>query len=196
MLKAAALALAIAAMSVSAEAAPLMDDFQSMCVKTDLDAKAALAAADSAGWMPIPQALLAQLTSSAMGLQKADGRLHSDAGGMHFLVVGDTAPNMVGGDFPKGIDRASVCALGSAPSEAGFEAKLADWVAVPQNPSFSKRETHGYAFFMDGDRRKPLDPAGPDFLKLAEARRVRVVFLESSPQLTMVGIVLPSKEPH
>ena len=196
MLRVGVLALAIAATSASVEAQPLFDDFQAMCLKTDGAAQEALAAADAAGWMPIPKTMMDQLTGSMKGLEKADGRLRSDAAGLRFLIVGDTGSNIVGGDFPKGIDRATICGIGVTPPETGFENKFAAWAAVPEEPSLSKRGTHGYAFALDGGAHRALSLDGPELLKLAEARRVRLAFVESSPQLTMVGIALPLKEPH
>jgi hypothetical protein len=175
--------LAAASIAGAASAAEF-DDFQSMCVKTDATAAAALAAADAAGWMPLPQAMLTQLVSSSKGMEKAEGRLRSDPKGLQFMVVASGS-----GIFGGSPQRLAICMLGVAPAKAGLVDQLAAWAAVPEEPSFSNDGTHGYVFSVEAGGHMRLDPKGPDMT----AGRAKVAFAKSTPQVTMIAIGLPVK---
>jgi hypothetical protein len=175
--------LAGASIAGAASAAEF-DDFQSMCVKTEADAAAALAAADAAGWMPLPQALLAQITSTSKGMEKAEGRLRSDPTGLQFMVVA-SGSGMFGGST----QRLAICMLGVAPAKAGLVNELAAWAAVPEEPSFSKDGAHGYVFSVEAGGHMRLDPKSAEMT----AGRAKVAFAQSNPQVTMIAIGLPVK---
>ncbi len=195
MLKAGVLVLAIAAAAASAQAAPLSDDFQVICAKTAADPKAALAAADAAGWMPIPQAMIGQLASGMKALGQLDGRLRSDASGLRFMVVAE-GKALPGSALPLGIDRAVVCMTASAPPDASVDAQVTAWAGVPASSVISNDKMRGYIFSLDGEEHRAVDPKGPDLAKLAEQRLVRIVFVQSDSKITMVGLAVPLKEPH
>jgi hypothetical protein len=196
MLRAGLLVLAIASAAGSASASPLFEDFQTICLKSDVEPKAAIATAEAAGWMPIPDALMSQLSSAMKGAEDIQGRLHSDAGGLRFVIVARTGPDLPPDALMRGIDHANICAVGGAPPESSFPAQFASWAGVAEEPSLTKGPTHGYAFVVDGAAHRKVDPKGPEMAGLVKAGSVRLAFLETDAQVTMAGIAAPLKESH
>jgi hypothetical protein len=188
MLKAGLLALVLAVSAGAVEAAPMFDDFQGFCVKTAADAAPSMAAATAAGWSPVPQVMLAQL-SAAAGIPEADGRMHSDAGGLSFVFVGKK-------QLPIGGAAVNVrfCAVATtaAPPAGELPDALAAWAAVPSAASMSKPGQTGYFFLDDAGGHKPVptdDPAAA--LALAQSGHLRLAFVQESKSIHMLAFAVP-----
>jgi len=178
------LGLLAAALGGAARAADL-SDFQSLCVATHADSKAALAAADAAGWMALPDALLAQLRRP--GMETAEGRLKSDNGGMRFMMAAhDAALSNIPGA------KIDACAVGLVPGDAGLADQIKAWAAVPEMAAMSKNGMHVYAFTEEGGRHGPVDMTGPDPMATWKARHGALVVIQDQPQLTLLIYGVPS----
>ena len=187
-----ALALAVglsAAASSAAHAGPLFDSFQTVCAKTDAAPAAAMAATDAAGgWMPLPDALLQQLSAS-LGVDGGQGRLKSDAGGLSVVIVGHKK-------MPAGGTSIDVrfCAVGAAAATnepVGDE--LAAWAAVPAAPGMAGEGRTGY-FFSDNDgvHAALSDPNSPQSLALIRSGRAKIAMSQAAKSMTLLAYAVPT----
>jgi hypothetical protein len=162
------------------------DDFQKFCVAPHGDAKAALAAADAAGWSALPAPLVEQLKQP--GMVSVDGRMKTDAGAMRFLMLGGQAP--VTGD--KAGPRMDACIIGIAPPSAGLADQVKTWAAVPESAALSKNGMHGYAFIDEGGRHKAVGVDGADAAGAMKNPRTTFVMVQEQPQVTLLVYGVPS----
>jgi hypothetical protein len=191
MLKAALLALALSAAAASAQAAPLFDAYQGFCLKTDADAAGGLAAATAAGWTPIPAALLQQLSGSA-GIDNAEGRMHSSAAGLDFMLVG--AKKMPIGAMMLNV-RFCAVATTAAPSAPGeFSTALANWAAMPANPLMSKNGQTGYAFLDEAGTHKPITTPGDSAsaMTMVQSGHLRFAFVQEGSAINLLAYAVPT----
>jgi|GEM_PF-1465740 len=191
MLKAGLLALALSAAAASAEAAPLFDAYQGFCLKTDADAAGGLAAADAAGWMPIPVALLRQLGDSS-GVDNAEGRMRSSAAGLDFVLVG--AKKMPIGPMMLNVRFCAVATTAAASSPAAFSAALASWAATPASPLMSKNGQTGYAFLDEGGTHKPVTVIGDlsSAQAMIQSGHLRFAFVQEGGAVNLLAYAVPT----
>jgi hypothetical protein len=185
----AALALALALTAAAAQGAPLFESYQSFCVKAAGDPAASITAASAAGWTPIPQAILQQL-SGALAIDKTDGLMHSDGSGMNFMFVG--LKKMPVGGLTVDV---RFCAIATTSPVASGElsAPLASWAAVPANPAFGKNGQIGYVFLDEDGVHKPVANPGDDTAKaMVHAGRMRLAFVQESPGVNLLAFAVPS----
>jgi hypothetical protein len=191
MLKAVVMGLGLAAMATAANADPLFDAFQSLCVKQAGDGQATLQAAEAASWQVVPDAMKQQL-GGGFKLQNFDARMKSDAAGLSFVLVGNQA-------LPLGGQKVSVklCAVATtaATGEASTKA-LADWAAVPSTPELGS-DGQGFAFTEEptGHKllEKPKDPNDPEVRALLGSGKVRMAFSRAAPNMTVLAYAVVPK---
>ena len=189
MLKAAALALGLGGFAVSAaQAGPLFDTYQGLCVKTGAAPAAVLSAADAGGWMAIPDAMLLQL-SAASKVDGAQGRMKSDSAGLSIVIVGHKA-------MPVGEDTVNLRFCGVAAMAGGGEpsgAELATWAAVPASPELSKAGATGYAFTSQGGVHTAVsNPNDAQAKALLKSGRVNMAFSQEGKGLTLLAFAVPT----
>lgn len=162
------------------------DDFRAFCVAPHGDAKAALAAADAAGWAAIPDALIGQLKRP--GMTSAQGRMKTDAGAMRFMMVASGA--QVNGASQDA--RMDACVVGVAPPSAGLADQVKLWAAVPEIPAFSKDGMHTYVFVDDGVRHQSVDIHNVDPGAAMKNPKTVFVMVQEQPQVTLMLYGVPS----
>jgi hypothetical protein len=189
MLKAALLALALAGAGASAHAAPLFDAYQGFCVKPAADASSGIAAATAAGWSPIPDAILQQL-SGAMGIQKANGRMRSDSAGLSFMFVG--AKQLPVGAITLDLRFCAVATTGAIqPGE--LTSALAAWTATPSSPALSKNGQVGYVFLDQGGAHKAVsNPNDAAAMALINSGDMRFAFVQESQKINLLAFAVPT----
>jgi hypothetical protein len=189
MLKAAILALGLSGLAVSAaQAGPLFDSYQGLCVKTDAVPAAVLSTADAGGWMAIPDAMLLQL-STASKVDGAQGRMKSDSAGLSIVIVGHKAMPM--GDDTLNVRFCAVAAMAGGGEAAGAE--LATWAAVPASPDLSKAGATGYAFTSHGGTHAAVtNPNDAQAKALLKSGRVNMAFSQEGKGLTLLAFAVPT----
>ena len=174
-----------------AEGLPLVDAFKSLCVATVADKSAALAAADAAGWGPIPEAFLSQ---AAGVMQEATGRLKVDGSGFQVLVLGEQSQAMGAQTL-----RIKACAVvGAAPDPAAAEAAAAAFAGVTKSTIQVGEGASLWAFTEGASGHTLLDPENkPGVAAAVSAGTARLVFLRplaaagAPPGLTLLGYGVP-----
>ena len=191
MLKAGVLALALSAAAASVQAAPLFDVYQGFCLKTDAEAASGLAAATAAGWMPIPNALLQQMSAGA-GIENAQGLMHSSAAGLDFFLVG--AKKMPVGPMTLDLRFCSVGSTGTLGSSTDIATALASWAGTPPNPVMSKGGLTGYVFLNEDGAHRPVVAFGDVSTGKAmiQSGHLRFAFFQESSSLQLLAFGVPS----
>ncbi|HEY3948630.1 hypothetical protein [Phenylobacterium sp.] len=191
MLKAGLLALALSALGAGAQAAPLFDAYQGFCLKTDADAAAGLSAATAAGWTPIPAAMMQQL-SGAAGVENADGRMRSNAGGFDFMLVGVKTIPVAGLSLAVHFCALATTSAPATPNEASTA--LAGFAAMPPNPLMSKGGQTGYVYLDEGGVHKPITTPGDvaSAKAMVQSGRLRFAFVQEGPTLSLLAYAVPS----
>jgi len=184
------LALGLAA-ATAAQADPLFDAFQSLCVKEAGDSKASLTAAEAASWQAVPDTLKQQI-GGGLKLQDFDARMKTDAAGISFVIVGGQSLPLGDQLVPVHLCAvATTAAAGDAPKEA-----LAAWAAVPSNPAPGS-DGVGYAFSEEptGHKviEKPPNPQDPALKALLASGKVRIALERSAPNLTVLTYAVVPK---
>lgn len=174
-----AAALATAPAAASAQATParvLVDAFRAICMgPSPADAAAALAAADKAGWSPVPDALLAQFAGQ---FTNAAGRLKSDSSGMQFLILGEQSRPVGGRSI-----RMKACGVGaSTPEGPAVEALLQAEAGVERNAALTKGGQIAWVYSDVGGRHTRLDERSEAALLAAmSAGTARFLMKQSRP---------------
>ena len=192
MLKAGLLALALSAAGATAQAAPLFDAYQGFCLKTDGAAAGGLAAATAGGWTPIPAAMLQQL-SGAAGVTNADGRMHSSASGLDFLIVGAKTLPVSGMNLNVSFCAVATTAPPSAPGE--LAAALSGWMAMAPNPLMSKNGQTGYAYLDEGGSHKPITVTPGDAaaaMAMLQSGHLRFAFVQEGGAINLLAYAVPT----
>jgi hypothetical protein len=184
----AALALAAGLAGAPARAEPVLDTLQKLCVDTNADPVAALAAADADGWMPLPKPLLESFNASEE-FTLEDGRMKSSREGLFLMAQGSGARRL-------GFDTLKVrlCAVGSMPGEAeATRTAVAEWAGVPPEARLSNQTDTGYVFEeKDGVRTAVGNPNNREARKLLGGGNVRMVFVRADEQIVLVAYAVPT----
>ncbi|MFI4950476.1 MAG: hypothetical protein ACHP7A_05495 [Caulobacterales bacterium] len=187
MIRAAALASVLAIAAQAAHAEPVFDAFTSICVKNAADGAASLAAADAAGWMPIPAPMMQNF--SKLGFDNPDGRIKTDAAGLYIVLVGSSSRPIEGLSVSM-----RVCAVATTAAAAGaaLNDEMAAWAAVPSEPRLSHGSQVAYAFTEEGGVHRVLqDPTGAEAKALLASGRANFAFVRSDPKMAMVAFAVP-----
>ena len=173
----------------AAQADPLFDLYQSVCVNTLAAPAAATAAAEAQGLTNPPPAQAAQI-ATLFGADGA-GQARVDMKTQRLLVVGTKI-------FPLGPLKPNVriCLVGmpGAPSQA-VKDQLAALAAVPAYPMNASGLETVYIFTEDGGLHAPVK--NPDDDKAIAAAiaggRVRIAFMMASGPFTALAYAIPEK---
>jgi hypothetical protein len=186
-----ALALAIGlaglcALPAQAAPSPAFAAFQSLCMGHRGDPPGALAAATTAGWQPVPKAVLGMIPLSSGKITGLDGRLLSGGGGLMVLLVGHSDELAKGRPIP-----AEVCALGVTGDTATLKAEVETLAGVPAQTDPEMKTGAVYVWRAEGDRHVPVALASlrPD----QPQHDVSMVALASQGPVTMVALTVPTK---
>ncbi len=177
--------LAFGATPGHAQASELFDMFQQICGVTHGDSAQALAVADKAGWMPIPDAMMASLSKTAP-VENPQGRMRTNSASLMLLFVGL-------GDIPEaGGLKGGVCAIGSLPPQAGLNQEAASFAVVPKNEKLSAGRT-GYIWREDNGSHIAI--ADEDAAIKADVEKGPVNFLveEETDKLSILILATVSK---
>jgi hypothetical protein len=113
----------------TAWADPQFDLFKSFCLDTRGDPTKSLAAADAAGWTPIPTSMIKGFGASGSEILDPAGRMTSTQDGMRMMIVG-TAKEIV----PRTQRQGAFCAVFLQTGDvAALKAEAARYAAVPQD---------------------------------------------------------------
>ena len=164
-------------MGVAAHADEAFDGFRNFCVATKGVPGPAMAAADAAGWQPVPQQLLDQQTQ----FPGAQGRVHSGLGGTLVLLTAT-------GNLPQ-IGPARNCMIGVVPAgSSDLAGQLQAFAAVPQQVNPNQPEGF-YVWRDDNGRHVPVDQNAPDFNALVISGAAMIATTQSQPQMTMIVLM-------
>jgi hypothetical protein len=170
-------ALAAAALfSGAAHADETFDSFRDFCVAGRGASATALAAADAAGWTPVPQQFLDQLPKA--DFQAAQGRMRSAAGGASLLLTAR-------GNMP-GVGPVGICAIGVLPASASdLAGQLQAFAAVPKQVVTNLPEGF-YAWRDENGGHVSVDRGSPDFRTQVAGGTALVATTRTTPQMTMI----------
>ena len=176
-----ALAFLLAATIVgAARADDVFDAFRQFCVEAHADETQALALADNARWMPIPQALIDQLPKGQFLQPK--GRLRTTEAALMFLVVGH-------GPIPTGNLQGRICGIGISPGDAGdLEVRAQEFAQVPKDAS-----GQFYAWREENGAHVSVGPRSPGLRALLERGAVNFMVVRSNEKTAVVLLMVPSK---
>lgn len=150
------LAASMLALAGAARAGEGFDAFQSFCFATHADTKAALAAADAAGWTKLDSAQVPIPANPTFKLESYETRVQAAGGGFRLLIVGRGEATMRQGAAAV---PAQACIVVVRPVEADAAERLRGLVGLP--PAFSqpggKMTLYAYA---EGDH-GPAPIGGP-----------------------------------
>jgi hypothetical protein len=191
MLRRLVIAICVSAAASAANAEPVFDIFQQLCLHTGGDRAGALAAADAEGWMPIPKPMLDGFSAkndSTGKITAADGRIRTDKDGMAFLLVARADRIAPGSMAP-----ADICAVGRMPGDAeGVKSAASTYANVPADPALvDEKGSVGFAWRSDGDRHIPL--AAKDITSAATSRNASVMIVGGQGRIAMVALAVPAK---
>ena len=153
----------------AARADEAFDAFRNFCVASRAVAAPALAAADAAGWMPVPQQLLTQQPA----LQGADGRMRTTSGGALVLLTAT-------GNLPQ-VGPARNCIIGVVPTgSSDLAGQLQAFAGVPKQANASQPEGF-YAWRDENGRHVPAENI--------TSGGALVAATQSTPQMTMIVLM-------
>jgi hypothetical protein len=176
------LAAAMAAvLCTSAKAQVGVDEFQQFCMATRADRALALAAADKAGWMPIPKAMMDKFPAGEF--KDPDARMRSGKDAMLFLIVGHGKPmTMPGEDL-------QICGVGAAPPSAdGFNPAAVEISGVEKFGDSSNG-----LFFWREEAGKHIRLAVTDVKAAVEAHNFNVIVTHSTEKVAMIMFATQSQ---
>ncbi len=184
--------LLFVALSVpAAYAGPSFDWFDKVCVASQADPAKALAIADAAGWMPVPQSLMAEL-SKKDEFRNVQGRMRSDASGLQLMIVGSgafpIAPNLV----------VPICGLGvMADPPESMAAEAETFAAVPDYKGNGRNKGKMWIWHLDNGQHRPINYGLSD----AENREllahgdVQLLVLFAGGKMNMLLLAAPTSTP-
>jgi len=161
----------------AAHADETFDTFRDFCVTGRGASATALAAADAAGWTPVPGQFIDQLPKA--DFQAAQGRMRATAGGGASLLL--TARGNMPGVGPVGI-----CAIGVLPASASdLAGQLQAFAGVPKQ--IVKNLPEGfYAWRDENGGHVSVDRTSPDFRTQVAGGTALVATTRTTPQMTMI----------
>lgn len=158
-------------------------DVRTFCVDTNADAARALAAADAAGWQPVPTAMLGE---PRPGMSNMQGRLRTSAAGFQVLITADGTQPVAGETMDM-----SICIVGGQGGDAaGLGRAIAEYTGSPGERRPGQTSTL-YSFADTPAGRRALGSDDPDAEALLRAGRMRMMFLEESAGMVMAGYGVP-----
>ena len=181
-----AAALAVAG---AAQADPLFDLFQTVCVKTQAQPAAALKVAESQGWVALPPQVAAQLTKAFGADASGDARV--DMATHRLAVVGEK-------EFPLGAGKTKVqiCTVGVPAADAtDIKAEAAEFAGVAPYAPATDAHTTAYVFTEDGSRHTAIANPNDDktMASLVTSGRARVVFVQADGPIAFAAYAIPEK---
>jgi hypothetical protein len=187
-----AIALGLSIWVTAASAQPTFDIFQKICVGTNGERVAALAAADADGWKPIPKAMLDAFQASKNdptgNVTGADGRMRSDKDGLTLLIV-------AGSDqiAPKKKVPARICAIAAMPGDPdGLKSTASAFAGVPSDPMVvDEKGSIGFAWRNEGPKHTPI--AANDLERVASDQSISVMIAGGQGRTAMVALAVPTK---
>ena len=154
----------------AAQADPALDGFRNFCVANRGLSASALAAADAAGWQPVPQQLISQLPQS--DFQGAQGRMQPFGSGALLLLTAN-------GNMPN-VGPIRVCAIAVVPAGASdLNGQLQAFAAVPAQAA--PTTPNGFYIWRDDNGSHiPVDRSVPGAL---------IASTTTTPQMTMIVLM-------
>jgi hypothetical protein len=161
----------------AAQADPAFDGFRNFCVANRGAAAPALAAADAAGWAPVPQQQLAQ-----PGMQNADGRVLTMPGGGAAILI--TAIQNV----PQ-LGPSRMCMVGAVPGgSSDLAGQLAAFAGVPKQTNAELPEGF-YAWRDENGGHVSIQQGTPDYSTQFKNGAALVATTRTVPQMTMIVLM-------
>jgi hypothetical protein len=169
---------AVALMGGAARADEAFDAFRNFCVVNHGAAASALAAADAAGWSPVPPQLLAQQA----GLQNADGRMKAKAAGAGSILL------TAGGSVPQ-LGPVRMCLVGVVPAgSSDLEGQLAAFAGVPKQVNADMPQGF-YVWRDDNGRHIPLEQGTAEYRAQFASGTALIATIQSQPQMSMIVLI-------
>ena len=165
---------AVALFSGAAQADEAFDSFRNFCVAGRAAAAPALAAADAAGWSPVPAEQLAQ-----PGMQNANGRMKATGGGgaLVLLTATTTSPQL---------GNSRMCLIGVVPAGASdLAGQLAAFAAVPRQTNAELPDGF-YAWQGANGAHVSVQGGTPDYATQFKSGAALVAAIRNLPQMTMI----------
>lgn len=184
----AAVALALSAQFTSAHAAPVteFDDFRSICIAAEGNRSMALAAADQAGWMPIPDEMFRKIIGP-MALGEADGRVRSSKSGLSFLIVGAKAI----GPFPA--EACMIATQGADPD--ALKAQASAFADAPPIPALSVEGRLAFAWRDVGGHREALSESALERMRQPPAGLKAMIVGPMEDDFAALILLMPKTKP-
>ena len=175
------LAVAGTAFATAAQADPAFDGFRNFCVANRGAPAAVLAAADAAGWSPVPAAQLAQ-----PGMQNANGRiLPLPGGGAALLITATQTTPQLGA--------ANICMIGAAPAgSSDLGGQLAAFAAVPKQSSSDLPEGL-YAWRDENGRHVSVPQGTPDYNSQFTSGASMIATTRTVPQMNLIVLMTAAR---
>ena len=168
--------LSVAAVTLfagTAQADEAFDSFRNFCVAGRAASAPALAAADAAGWSPVPAEQLAQ-----PGMQNANGRMKAAGGGALVLITASAAPPQLGAS--------RMCIIATVPAgSSDLAGQLAAFAAVPRQANADLPEGF-YAWRDENGGHANVQGGTPDYVSQFKSGAAMVAAIRSLPQMTMI----------
>ncbi|HTT97540.1 MAG TPA: hypothetical protein VMF58_05785 [Rhizomicrobium sp.] len=117
-----------------AHADKALDLFRTFCADTNVDTSLAVAAADKAGWMPMPDSLLEKFNEN-LHMTGAQGRMMTGADGMYMLLTTNGAVTI--NQLTGRVCTVAVAATTASPTSADFDDQISAFANVPPAPRVS-----------------------------------------------------------
>jgi len=176
----------LAAVTGGARADEMFDAFRQMCVSTHADEAQAIAAADRAGWMPIPQAMLDKFPKG--NFDQPQGRMRSTNAGLSMLIVGS-------GKLPLPSDvKGRICAVASMPGDAAaLEQQVSELAGVPKDKTTLTGGQTLYVWREENGAHIQVMRETPDLKSLVESGAVSFLMALSNEKRSMVMLVVPAR---
>ena len=185
----AVLATAGALIGSQAQAGPLFDAFRGACVATAGTLEGVETQAKTAGWMPMPDAMLEQ-ASRRFNPKAARGWLKTDQQALTMLLWAKAEiPNA------RQLGDMRMCAVASMPGDATAAADMQTWAAVPARPEFKMKDGAAYVFRDEATGRvalpeKASEKESRDFFSTPGAT---LAMTQTQAQMTMLALFTPDK---
>ena len=174
------------------ESSELLNEFQSLCWPHSDAPFNALADADAQHWMPIPDALMGQMTQGTPGVL-AQGRIKSTSTGLFMLGVVRGPTPIVGDDF-HGLDVGTTCFVMQPRGDNGSaQPTLERWLGGGRGVQVDKNYVI-YAYTEDSSGKHFLsDVNNAEAKRLFNAGSLKAIMLRTDTSSTVVGILLHNR---
>ncbi len=184
----AALALFVAAQillgAAPAYADKTLDLYRQFCEANEGDNIKAIAAADKAGWMPMPDVLLSKL-GDALHSTGASGRILSTPDGLFMLLTSNGAITVkrITGKF------CVAAALSVVPAD--FDRQVADFAGVPVTATLKEGFTV-YAWRTEAGGRTPVTLDDDNLKSFTAEGKLRFLMTKHDEKMSLVMMITPT----